>query len=466
MEKIARKPSADPVQERLRANKAAWNKDVSTFINDLIHIKKTINGWPSKFFKERSRITQPIPADPGTVIGALAGDFQEIVNRGNGIIQEQLDYAKNRRQKPQKPVVAPGQTPPPANDTAAPAAPGNSDLSQQMGKQLAASLNDSELIKVAFRLESKYELETLASNPFSRFITRLFNPKFGFGEGARIRRLRMAMLDNCVKSYKELKKLHKEIVKSSKNSIVVSHKMMTQIWNYWNAVNRLFSTYKAIRPSDLIKDQGGQIETDPELKKEKAIEEGREADENQEIKPTATPSSPSLAKITDYRAASASLGVVASNPAFRELGSVIDGILAAPKDKMFDVFQKSNIDAVYDKALQETNTQLGTNGNNFVQVVAQLKAKLPAKEAQRQLGKFRHQVLPGATSGQRLEIYQFITQIRKDLNEVMNLLESGFDQEKLVAALGQVNREMSSLRIMLRSLYHSEKPEEASTFLF
>src|SRR5512135_1467273 len=133
MEKIARKPSADPVQEKLRSDKASWNKDVSAFINDLIHIKKTMNGWPSKFFKERSRITQPIPADPGTVIGALAGDFQDIVNRGNAIIQEQIEYAKNRRQrrpKPAAPPVAGGQSPAPTTPAPSPAP----DLSQQLGK--------------------------------------------------------------------------------------------------------------------------------------------------------------------------------------------------------------------------------------------------------------------------------------------------------------------------------------------
>ena len=53
----------DPAQEKLRQSKAAWNKSVSAFINDVIHFKKLMNGWPSKYFKERSKITLPIPAD-------------------------------------------------------------------------------------------------------------------------------------------------------------------------------------------------------------------------------------------------------------------------------------------------------------------------------------------------------------------------------------------------------------------
>jgi hypothetical protein len=64
MIKSARKPSSDPVQEKLRQSKAVWNKEVSIFVNDLIHCKKLMNGWPSKFHMEKSFIKEPIPADP------------------------------------------------------------------------------------------------------------------------------------------------------------------------------------------------------------------------------------------------------------------------------------------------------------------------------------------------------------------------------------------------------------------
>ena len=48
----------------------------------------------------------------------------------------------------------------------------------------------------------------------------------------------------------------------------------------------------------------------------------------------------------------------------------------------------------------------------------------------------------------------------------MDLLEKGFDEVAITAALAQVNREMISLRTMMRSLYYSEKPEEQSTPFF
>lgn len=463
MEKTARRPSTDPIQEKLRQNKATWNKEVSSFINDLIHLKKTMNGWPSKFHKERSRIVEPIPADAATIIGSLAGDFQDIVNKGNAIAQEQLNYSKTRRQRQPKqlnlPLPPPGTPATPAT-TEAPKPPAGPDLSKQLSLGLTGSLQRAELIKLAMELEDKYFLESQASNPFSRFITKLFTPKFGFGEGARIRRLRMTMLDNCVKSYKSLKQLHKEIVKSSKGSIVNAHKMMTLVWNYWNIVNRLFSAYKAAKPGG-VKDQGGEIE-DPALTRERAIEEGREPDAIVDQPPTDITI---VSKLKDFRTASGYLGSITKSPTFRELNSVIESIMAAPKKKQPEVLQQSNVAAVYDKALQEVNSELGTSGSSFTQIAEQAKSR-PAKVAQRFLGKLRHQLVPGATSGSRLEVYKLIDQIRKDLDEVMNLLQAGFEQEKLSIAINQVNREMASLRTMIRSLYYSEKPEEASSPFF
>jgi hypothetical protein len=467
MEKSAQKKTyRDPALNKIIQEKASWNREVSSFINDLIHLKKSMNGWPSKFYKERTRIGTPAPIDLSGILNKMSGDFQELANQGTGIVQEQKEFAQARvKRHSERTLNKLDQTQDPAQGQSAPAKPGGSDLSQQMGKQLGAS-RQAELIKVASSFESKYYLESEASNPISRFMTRLFNPRFGFGEAARIRRLRMAMLDNCVKSYKELKKLHKEIVKSSKSSVVASHKMMTLVYNYWNAVNRLLSTYRAIRPDAIVTDAGGLIETDPELKRQKDIEEGRDPDE------PASENDMSVQKVTkllfllkDFGAARFS--ITTKSPAFRDLNMIFEAVTAAPKNKKTEVLLTSSLADVYRQAVQETNAELGTNGTSFQEIAMMSKQKAPVtKAAQRQLGKFRHQILPGATSGQRLEIYQFITQIRTDLDNVMNLLEKGFDQQQLTTAIGQVTREMASLRIMIRSLYLSEKPEEAGNSFF
>ncbi len=478
MEKTGqRKTYRDPALNKIIQEKAAWNKQVSALINDLIHFKKSMNGWPSKYYKERTRITQPLPVDLSGILNQITGDFQEISSRGNSILQEQAEFSKahigrkreqalGRLEKMRGPAeTAPAPTAPPAG-----AAP---DLAQQLGKGLASSNRESELVKFASYLEDKYFLEAQASNPFSRFITKLFTPTIGFGEGARIRRLRMTLLDNCVKAYKALKVLHKEIVKSSKSSIVNSHKMMTLVWNHWNIVNRLFSAYKAQRPHEAL-EQGGIIAR-PESIREKgrgekpASEPAGEAPTPQtRFDATALSTAEQYSKkVVDYRNSSPYIST--SSPAFKELNSVVESIMAVPQDYKINALLKSNIPGLYNQALIEVNLELGTRGNSFSQIVQELNDREEggqSKTAQRQLRKLRHQIIPGATSSSRLEIYNKIDQIKRDLDNVMNLLEKGLDVDQLTVAIGQVQREMTEMRTLMRSLYYSEKPEEASTPFF
>jgi hypothetical protein len=229
---------------------------------------------------------------------------------------------------------------------------------------------------------------------------------------------------------------------------------MTIIWNYWNVVNHLLSTYKSIRPDTVVQDDGGQLGSDKPQNEEDKYQLADVA----------------MQQIKDYNKVSSYLFPITKSKAFNELGGVISSIIALPKDNLqFDaVLNASNqISDLYDKAINEINAEKNTNGSSFSQIVSLLKNRtIDVKKAQRQIGKVRHQILPGATSGQRLEIYRFIDQIKKDLDNVMNILEKGFDQQSLTSSIIQVNREMVSLRTMIRSLYFSEKPEMAPpTFL-
>lgn len=480
MEKSAAKTYKDPALNKLVQEKALWNRQVSSLINDIIHFKKSMNGWPSKFYKERTRITQPIPVDLSSILGKMTGDFQDIASQGNSILREQSDFVKNHlNRKSNQALDKLEKTQGPEN--APPTAKPGPDLSQQLGKGLASQ--ESHLVKLATAFEVKYELEAMASNPISRFVTRLFNPKFGFGEKARVRRIRMTMLDNCVKSYKELKKLHKEIVKSSKSSILSSHKMMTLVWNYWNAVNRYFSTYKSIRP-EIAKEDGGLIEVPAlrtersEEQKEQANEEAREQGQEPEESPSEPPLVDEIPLLKFERAKNLikdtiNFGARLKSPkgTTSELTALVNTLTSLPKKDMFNAITKSNIDEVYQRAVANLNQELSTNGVSFKDIAKQLtqKAAQPkVVEAQlgRWVGKGRHQLIPGATSGPRIEVYNFITQIKKDLNVVMDLLEKGFDEVAITTAIGQVNREMITLRTMMRSLYYSEKPEEQSTPFF
>lgn len=253
MIKVARKPSTDPLQEKLRQNKALWNKDISAFISDLINLKKTMNGWPSKFHQEKSFIKDPIPADPVTLLGALSGDFQELAQKGNSIVQEQLDYSKTRRRKQ---VKAPGQ---PVTGTPPTTDPGSPDLSQQLELPHTASLA-LDMIKVASVFEEKYGLVSEGSNAISRFFAKLLNPGIGFSEAARVRRVRMQLLRASADVFKKLEKFQINVVKSSANSIEVSNTLMHDVWRDWETVRTGFNTYKSMMPVT-VPDSGGELET-------------------------------------------------------------------------------------------------------------------------------------------------------------------------------------------------------------
>ena len=463
MEKTARRPSTDPVQERLRQNKAAWNKAVSAFVNDVIHFKKMMNGWPSKFFKERSRIVDPVPADPATIIGSLAGDFQEIASQGNALIQEQLQYSQNRRKRQPKQLNLPLGQPTPATPEPPKEEAPKVDLTKQLSLPLAASMR-SELIKIASAMEEKYPLQTDASNPLSRFYTRVKTPTVGFGEGARVRQLRMTMLKGCVQTLKELKKLQKEIVKSSKTSTKSSHNIMTALAKQWSAVLTNFKPYY---------DEKSKGATTEEVVGPAEPEEGQVPEGEGSVDLPLHRIDRVKSIWSDYKSNRINFG----NTVPRELDALMDKINAIPSAKRMNIALSSNLEEVYNQALVVMNAKLGTNGISFKDIANQLrKAKnQPAPvvapvappplttEAQltRWLGKARHGLLPGGTSGRRLEIYRKVGELRKDLNKIMNLIEKGLDLPQLYAAIVPFDKGIMSLRKMVRSLFTSEYPNEA-----
>src|SRR5208283_1810488 len=135
MEKnAAPKTYKDPALNKIIQEKAAWNRQVSAFINDIIHFKKSMNGWPSKFYKESTRLTQPTPIDFSSILSNMTGEFSELSSQCTNIVKEQADFAKNhthrkgnetldRLEKTQGP-----ESPPKPTGAGAP------DLSQQLSK--------------------------------------------------------------------------------------------------------------------------------------------------------------------------------------------------------------------------------------------------------------------------------------------------------------------------------------------
>lgn len=497
LEKTARKPSSDPVQEKLRQNKALWNKDVSAFVNDLIHLKKMMNGWPSKFFKERSRIVDPVPADPATIIGSLANDFQDIAQRGNALVEEQLAYSKARKKKQPKAPAVPGITPP-----ATPATPGAPTVPPAEAPPAAP-----DLTKQLAAFEQKYALVAEASNPITRFFARLLNPTIGIGEAARIRRYRMSLLKACIKSYRDLGKLQVEIVKSSPKSITTANQQLQQAWNSWILVARGFQTYKMNMPP-VIEDAGGDIPPSDELLEEKKKEhkskkieekveqklhhELRDDYESEERTPLGddiTPAPPPPAALPDY---SKPESMAISQAIARDYKRTVlaDKFLddAATFNTLSDLLgkfvmvapEKKSIlsDAIvreYRNVLNSLNQRYGTSGTTLSQIVsardAQAKAG-PSKTASDQLetvsqaflkkwlGKTRHQLsLFDKTSSYRLDIYKMAADLRKTIDKIMDLLEKDMDIASLDPLVSDGNRKMTTLRSLMRALYYSAQEQ-------
>lgn len=438
-EKTARKTSADPAQEKLRQDKANWNKEVSSFINDLIHLKKTMNGWPSKFFKERSRITQPIPADPSTIIGSLTGDFQELAQRGEAIVQEQLTYTKSRRQK--QPQQAPANTTTTPAAPAAPEAPAptNPSAGQDLSKQLAA-------------FEKKYGEEFIAegSNKLTRTWTRLLNApgSIGWGSSAKRRRHRMNMLKRAATVYKLLGKFQVKIVTpfSNKESIKESYDFMRAIKNEWGALELDLRKYVGLLSGEFPLSKEETEEEMKRLKEQKKSPEEPAKENKQEQVPVDSAISDSDAVNgaqlirSDYVAIS---GSKIQTDVDSVLGGAINQFMKEPALTKADVGRQ--VIQQYQSLLGALRSKYSVGGNSLKEISDAINAGQPPtpppdanvpKTASEQmekvaqdflkkyLGKARHNILPNTTSDLRVELYDRAKDLRKEVNTFMDIAES------------------------------------------
>lgn len=455
MIKEGRKPSMDPVQEKLRQSKATWNKEVSAFLNDVIHLKKMMNGWPSKYYKERSKITMPIPGDPANVLNSLANKFQELAQQGDAIAQQQVQYSQGRRKpRPQQATETLNKLDekygPTTPEVAAPLTPPTSTPAADLTKQLGATF------------EQKYDLVAEGSNPFSRFLARLKTPQMGFGVDAQRRRLRMDMLKAAIRSYRALGRMQVHVTKSSKESVVAAYKDMQLAWNEWSIVSRNFNNYvnsmpevQAPRSEDMKDEPPPGTEPDLEGAKPKPAWKGFSNEELAEMQLIALSMSDVQKNANKF----------ANNSAVKSLINFISTLKKVPMQNQMEWFR--NFEKQYKGVLQLLNTSLGTNGISLSEVAEQLnKSKTASVQLevvaqaflQKWLGKTRHQLLPGKSSGLRLQMFELAAKARKSIDAVMDLLEKGMSIEELGPAISEVSGYVNTIRSLMRSLHNTEKP--------
>jgi uncharacterized membrane protein (UPF0127 family) len=106
MEIIARKRSADPVQEQLREAKDRWNLAAKELISRLIAFKRGMNGrGDARYGLPISKIHEPLPAEIGTFLSELSSNFQQLAEEANRIVQQQAYYAEHRRKPAKGPLT-------------------------------------------------------------------------------------------------------------------------------------------------------------------------------------------------------------------------------------------------------------------------------------------------------------------------------------------------------------------------
>lgn len=428
MQKTARKPSTDPAQEKLRQAKANWNKEVSEFISDLINSKKLLNGWPNKFYKERGRINNPIPADPATIIGALANDFQEIASKGNSIIQEQLNYVKTRKQKQTKKMDLPsGKT------------ENKSDLSKQLSLNLGAS-RDYILIKEA-------------SNPLSRFFYRLLNPGIGFSsEKARMRRYRISLLESSLRIHKDLEIMQKDIVGYGPQSIFLAAQTLSKIEDNFVFVSSGLQSFKDSFPQGVV-DAGGKID----VPSEKIVPaESNKNDlprpgvmNNPILQPGEAALQDIMSNIDNFKGAAGLTNLKSLAKKFamgseKEKLALLDQFLMTYNQSINQICFNKGIPSQFSFAaiLDEDLKKSEKEKKDPLQVVAQ-----------NFLGKIRHQISPfDKTSAFRLDIYKMAANCRKITNSMLDSLQSNLDVDELQPLLDELADYLMRMKTLTQSI--------------
>lgn len=442
MEKIARKPSQDPLQEKLRQNKALWNKDVSAFVNDLIHFKKMMNGWPSKFFKERSRISDPVPADPSTIIGSLAGDFQEIVNRGNALIQEQMNYSKNRRKAQPKQLNLP-LTQQPQNKTEKTPETSQPDLSKQLSLGLSANYNE-------------YYLISEASNPLSRFFARLLAPAIGSSEKARVRKYRMSLLNSALNIFHNMNKMQASVVGSGPQSIFLASKLMDKVEDNWTFLASGFQTFAEALPNGVV-DAGGEIvipNTDKVVTSPTPILNQQLLSDPDVIK--------AMSLIQDFKSNADNFSGIIPKKLRQMIMKFDMGEPSTKKELAAEIIsdymslvanlafkhKTPNATSLADILFQsiQNPTSNEKKATSQLEIVAQDLLK-------RWVGKTKHQINPfDKTSAMRLDVYKKTQETKVSLDKIMNSLEKDMEIATLQPLMQQVSNNITQIRNLMRGL--------------
>lgn len=397
MLKFARKPSSDPVQEKLRLSKENWNKDVSAFIaenvlfrrditkfnNDLIHFKKLMNGAANKFYMQRSYITHPIPADPATIAGVLAEDFNKfsqhaselsqklnaLVQRANAISAQQIEYSNTRRKKRNE--------------------PNNQQLSLP---GISATIN--------------YNLISYGSNPLSRFIARRLIPTTGDSQESKEGRYRLRLLEDSINFYRDLDKFQEKVVSQESDAVAkYTSDFSLNILKKWNELSfNINKGEKLVVEAAPVKSESLNIDSAIKEFTASFLDQGLHLKISQE-------SYKKLEKLLkDYRNPTLSLDdKTKAAEKFIQAWSSIKNEMNMPTDI-------SEVDDYLEKIAQPSITKWINKKRT------EKKAKI-----------------------KELQIYDLIENIKKNIDNLMDLVEKAFDYKEIINIRNKIENDISEI---------------------
>jgi len=393
MIKVARSKSADPAQEALREAKAKWNKNTSDFISDVINLKKMMNGHPSKYSNEKSKIQEPLPEKVPSVLSMLALEFKDLAQVGHEIISKQLEYSKNRRQK--------------------------------------RVMNTNNIVAEVQALN----LYSYGSNPLSRLMSRMMNVSLSNSDKAKIKKYRMSMLSACADMYRDILNFQEEIVKSTPESIFVSSKLWSKIEKQWVFIEQ---TITSLAPPEEKKEK----ETEKDKGAEKTEKKITELDIFAEMLPITTAIIDDVKKYLINFINSDSKRIM---NLIKEYENNANNAGKSGDDVVFgksDLIMKNIIDE-YKYILMLANKRNETDAKSFKELASM--NKFAENVLNKWVGKLKHKLNPfDKTSGARLDIYNSCKPLLENIDQFMDSLEKDLDFAKLKSLSNSIKESIYS----------------------
>lgn len=371
MDKFARKPSSDPKQEALRQSKSVWNTEVSKFISNLINFKKMMNGAPSNFFPQKSKIQEPIPANPETIIGVLASDFTDIATKANNIAEQQIEYSRTRRKKQEQQ----------ASD----------------GK--------------------------FASNPVTRFISKFkglpsLTPFLGNKDKARLRSYRVSLLNLGARIWRDLRDLEGVVLNSSADALETA-KLSKKIVSDFTAFSKSYELYKKEQLKDLSIEEKAITEPEQNLIDQTILDKLEDF--------------ANVFIITSFNNDYNVLPANQVTDIISLINKIKKGKLELIPQfnllygKALDTVKEELIKKLIDEPQLQPEINSATTFATLKSIVLPLKKEARQNELGILLKRLKHQLVPGKMSAVALEASKKIEKFKNDVEDILDSLESTID---------------------------------------